>query len=181
MQEGMSRRRPAHSCRTPPPPAAPGGFNPWQGGTDAWDAIGSPCIIVVGAVASLSKEIFDDVPRPLAGRTVLITRPSHLALQTASLFADNGARVVLYPLLDISPLPFDLPDVNAFDLFIFTSQNAVLLFMNKMLAANLDARSFGRSKIYCIGPKPGTRFSLCGIRADGTADEYRAEGSWRCP
>ena len=139
-------------------------------------AIGSPCIIVVGAVASLSKELFDDTLKPLAGRTVLITRPSHLALQTASLFADNGARVVLYPLLDISPLPFDLPDVSAFDLFIFTSQNAVPLFMNKMLAANLDARSFNKSGIYCIGPRTRDALLAYGIRADGMAGEYRAEG-----
>ncbi|MCK9262687.1 MAG: uroporphyrinogen-III C-methyltransferase [Deltaproteobacteria bacterium] len=146
-------------------------------GLDAREhGIGSPCIIVVGAVVSLSEELFNDIPKPLAGRTVLITRPSHLALQTASLFVDNGAKAVLYPLLDISALPFDLPDMNALDLFIFTSQNAVPLFMHKMLAANLDARSFGKSEIYCIGPKTRDALLAYGIRADGMADEYRAEG-----
>lgn len=138
--------------------------------------ITSPCIIVVGKVAALSRELFTNDPKPLTGRSVLITRPAHLALQSASLFADTGARVVLYPLLEISPLPFELPDIRTFDLFIFTSQNAVPMFMEKMLSAHLDARAFGDCEIYCIGPKTRETLSTYGIQADGMAEEFRAEG-----
>lgn len=146
-------------------------------GRDAADhGIGSPCIIVVGNVASLSRELYSDESKPLAGRSVLVTRPAHLALETASLFASYGAWVVLYPLLEISPLPFDLPDIRAFDLFIFTSQNAVPIFMKKMFARDMDARAFSGKGIYCIGPKTRNMLRSYGIRADGMAEEFRSEG-----
>jgi uroporphyrinogen III methyltransferase/synthase len=139
-------------------------------------AIASPCVMVVGRVVSLSRELFDNTPKPLEGRSVLVTRPSHLALHTASLFADMGARVVTYPLLEISPLDFELPEVDRIDLFIFTSQNAVPLFMDKVLSRGMDARAFHNSQIICIGPKTRDALKAYGIRADGMASEFRAEG-----
>ncbi len=138
--------------------------------------IGSPCIVVVGAVAALSKDLYVEAVKPLQGKSVLITRPSHLAIESAPLFTENGAKVVLYPLIEISPLPFDLPDVAAFDLFIFTSQNAVPLFLDKLFAADLDVRAFSGKEIYCIGPKTREALRSYGIIADGMAEEYRAEG-----
>lgn len=138
--------------------------------------IGSPCIVVVGEVASLSTRLFSETDRPLTGRTVLLTRPVHLALESASLFAQAGATVSLYPLLEIAPLPFDLPDLSAVDMIIFTSQNAVPLFMDKLLASGLDARALAGREICCIGPKTRDALAGYGIRADGMASEFRAEG-----
>ena len=118
--------------------------------------IGSPCIVVVGAVAALSKDLYVEAVKPLQGKSVLITRPSHLAIESAPLFTENGAKVVLYPLIEISPLPFDLPDVAAFDLFIFTSQNAVPLFLDKLFAADLDVRAFvGQENPTASAPRQG--------------------------
>jgi uroporphyrinogen III methyltransferase / synthase len=138
--------------------------------------IGSPCIVVVGEVASLGRELFTPEDKPLKGRTVLITRPSHLASGSASLFTDAGAEVLVYPLLEIAPLPFDLPDLASLDILIFTSQNAVPLFMDKVFGAGLDARALAGREIYCIGPKTRDTLLGYGIRTDGMASEFRAEG-----
>ena len=138
--------------------------------------IGSPCIIVVGEVAALSSELYVREPKSLAGRSVLITRPAHLALESASVFSGNRARVVLYPLIEISPLPFDLPDIASCDMLIFTSQNAVPLFLDRMFASNLDARALAGKEVLCIGPKTREALRSYGIVADAMAEEYRAEG-----
>jgi len=138
--------------------------------------IGSPCIIIVGEVASLSRELYVSEPKPLAGRSVLITRPAHLALESASIFSGNGARAVLYPLIEISPLPFDLPDIASCDMLIFTSQNAVPLFLNRMFQSGSDTRALAGKEILCIGPKTREALRAYGVVADAMAAEYRAEG-----
>ncbi|HNY65977.1 MAG TPA: uroporphyrinogen-III C-methyltransferase [Deltaproteobacteria bacterium] len=142
----------------------------------AAQGIGSPCIVVVGEVASLGRELFSEEDRPLKGRSVLITRPAHLAGESAALFAEAGAVVGVYPLLEISPLPFDLPDLSSTDILIFTSQNAVPLFFDKLLSSGLDARALAGKEIFCIGPKTRDTLLKYGIASDGMASEFRAEG-----
>ena len=61
-------------------------------------------------------------------------------------------------------------------MFIFTSQNAVPLFLDKTFSAGMDARVFCGKKIVCIGPKTRDSLTSYGIIADAMAEEYRAEG-----
>ncbi len=136
----------------------------------------SPCIIVVGRVASLSERLHTNPGRELSGMSVLITRPGHMAYATAALFASKGARAVVYPLIAIAELPFDLPDLKACDLLIFTSQNAVTLFFRKLATGGMDARALSGVEILCIGPKTRESLREHGVMADGMAEEYRAEG-----
>ena len=139
-------------------------------------AIGSPCVMVVGEVARLSAALYVAQPLPLSGMSILITRPTHLALETSALFAAQGARTVFFPLVEIAGIPFDLPDIKTYDMFIFTSQNAVPLFFEKASSRGLDSRAFSGSEIFCIGPKTRDALARCGIAADGMAGEFRAEG-----
>jgi uroporphyrinogen III methyltransferase/synthase len=136
----------------------------------------SPCIIVVGRVASLSERLHRGPGRELSGMSVLITRPGHMAYATAALFASKGARAVVYPLIEIAELPFDLPDLKACDLLIFTSQNAVTLFFRKLAAARMDARalSWRRGPVH-RSQDQGVPAGARGM-ADGMAEEFRAEG-----
>lgn len=137
---------------------------------------GSPCVIVVGKVASLSERLYARAGHELAGMSVLITRPGHMAYATAALFASKGARAVVYPLIEIAELPFELPDMKTYDLLIFTSQNAVTLFFEKLAAAGRDARALAGIEVLCIGPKTRDALRDFGISADGMAAEFRAEG-----
>jgi uroporphyrinogen III methyltransferase / synthase len=138
--------------------------------------IASPCIIVVGKVVSLSGKLFSKNDLPLSGMSVLITRPDHLAFETASLFASKGARAVVYPLIEIAALPFEIPDLKTYDMLIFTSQNAVSLFFDKLFSLGKDARAFSLIEVLCIGPKTRDTLKGYGIVADGMAREFRAEG-----
>ena len=138
--------------------------------------LGSPCIIVVGKVVSLSEKLYHKNDLPLAGMSVLITRPDHMAYDTATLFASKGARAVVFPLIEIVPLPFEIPDMSTYDMLVFTSQNAVSLFFEKLYSLGRDARSIARTQVFCIGPKTRDTLKGYGVVADGMAHEYRAEG-----
>ncbi len=138
--------------------------------------MGSPCIIVVGKVAGLSKELFGFKEKPLSGRTVLITRPAHLSYKTADAFSALGAQVFIYPLIELREIPFTINDVSKYDMIIFTSQNAVPLFFKSLSAEGLDARALAGIEVICIGPKTRDVLSSFGIKADRMAEEFRAEG-----
>jgi uroporphyrinogen III methyltransferase/synthase len=138
--------------------------------------IGSPCIVVVGQVVSLSEKLYRGSELPLSGMSVLITRPTHLAYETSARFASMGARAVIYPLIEISALPFEIPDPGTYDMLIFTSQNAVSLFFEKLSAVGNDARALAGIEVYCIGPKTRDTLKGFGVIADGMAAEFRAEG-----
>ncbi|MGC9325118.1 MAG: uroporphyrinogen-III C-methyltransferase [Desulfomonilia bacterium] len=138
--------------------------------------IGSPCIVVVGQVVHLSKTLYRARDLPLSGMSVLITRPDHLAYETSMLFASKGARAVVYPLIEISALPFDIPELKTYDILIFTSQNAVSLFFERLFAEGKDARELGGLEVFCIGPKTRDALKEYGIAADAMASEFRAEG-----
>lgn len=73
----------------------------------------------------------DDVRSPLAGAGVLVTRPAHQALPLARLIEQAGGRAILFPTIEIAP-PQDpgpllavLDHLDAYDLAIFISPNAV--------------------------------------------------------
>ncbi len=136
----------------------------------------SPSIIVVGKVVSLSEKLSMKKDLPLSGMSVLITRPGHLALQTASLFASAGARALVYPLIEIDALPFEIPDLTTYTMLIFTSQNAVGLFFERLYSSGRDARALSAVEVFCIGPKTRDALKDFGVIADGMASEFRAEG-----
>jgi uroporphyrinogen-III synthase len=71
------------------------------------------------------------VTAPLAGLTVLVTRPRAQAARFAARVAEAGGTVLLFPAIEIEPIELDAtargniaPD--AFDWIIYTSANAVL-------------------------------------------------------
>jgi uroporphyrinogen-III synthase len=63
----------------------------------------------------------------IAGRGVLVTRPRELARGLAELIERRGARAILFPALEIEPLPAPaaLARLREFDLVVFVSPSAV--------------------------------------------------------
>jgi uroporphyrinogen-III synthase len=60
----------------------------------------------------------------LAGRGVLVTRPRELAQGLAKRVADAGGRAILFPAIEIEPLPQSAP-VGRYDMVVFISPSAV--------------------------------------------------------
>ncbi|MFN3397325.1 MAG: uroporphyrinogen-III synthase [Sulfurimicrobium sp.] len=77
---------------------------------------------------------------PLQGMGIVVTRPAHQAQQLAQLIAAAGGEAILFPALEIIDAA-DVPALNAliarldaFDVAIFISPNAVSKAMNLILA-----------------------------------------------
>ena len=68
---------------------------------------------------------------PLAGRTIVVTRPRAQADALAALIAGQGGRAVVFPVLEIGPAddpaPLDraIASLDSYALAIFISPNAV--------------------------------------------------------
>lgn len=60
----------------------------------------------------------------LAGRGVLVTRPRELAQGLAKRVADAGGRAIVFPAIEIEPLPHRGP-VGRYDVVVFVSPSAV--------------------------------------------------------
>jgi uroporphyrinogen-III synthase len=97
---------------------------------------------------------------PLAGRTVVVTRPAHQSAGLAATLRGLGAQVVEFPALRIEPIAPRTTgaqtDTDAFDWVIYTSANAVALARTR-LARPLKAR------VAAIGPATAQALELAGI------------------
>lgn len=56
---------------------------------------------------------------------IVITRPKDQAIETAKEIENLGLQALVEPLLDVRPLPYEMPDLNAYQGIIFTSANSV--------------------------------------------------------
>lgn len=80
---------------------------------------------------------------PLAGLNIAVTRPREQAAQLAQRIAQAGGKVILFPLLEISPaadpetLRTLIARLHEFDLAVFISPNAVRYGMEAIRAANV--------------------------------------------
>ncbi len=128
--------------------------------------------------------------RPLAGRTVVVTRPREQADALAVPLRELGAEVILAPVIRIVPRPLDeeaqrvLAGVASYDLLVFTSVNGVRIF-----ADGLDEAGLGLSALKASGAAPGRRPVLAaigpataaalearGLACDVVPEDYVAEG-----
>ena len=92
--------------------------------------------------------------RPLAGKRIIVTRPKGQAEGLAALIRDAGGEPLLFPAIEILPLADSAPfqrfaqRLDAFDLAIFVSRNAVEsalgLLRDKVWPARLRVATVGR-------------------------------------
>lgn len=93
--------------------------------------IAAPCIIVIGGVAALHKQLNWFEKRPLFGKTVLITRTRTHSSHIRSVLQEAGARVLEAPALRVVPptntaaLHEAVARLASYDWVVFTSANGV--------------------------------------------------------
>ncbi|UZJ80398.1 uroporphyrinogen-III synthase [Fictibacillus sp. KU28468] len=116
--------------------------------------------------------------RPLAGKTVVVTRPAH---QSASLLAkleEEGAEAVSFPVLHIAKATMDseeeavLQQLEQFDWVVFTSANGVLYFLQMLQETG---KTFTSQKIAAVGPKTGRRLEENGVSIDLMPGKYEGK------
>jgi uroporphyrinogen III methyltransferase/synthase len=119
-------------------------------------------VTVVGPVAALGEELAWRGVGPLAGVTIVVTRPRAQASVLAGRLRDLGARVVEAAAIRPEPLPFSIPPLDDVDLVVLSSPNGVARFFDTLHDDGRDARALAGAQVAVIGP--------------GTADALRARG-----
>ncbi len=141
-----------------------------------------PAPILASMNTAETLEVPVGVP-PLAGRTVVVTRPKAQAAELADALERLGANVICFPTIRIVPpddpgaLERALCGEAEHDWVVFTSVNGVLAFEAAAEAAGLDSRACVRdASICCIGPATARTAEAAGLSVDLIPEAHVAEG-----
>ena len=140
-----------------------------------------PGILVVGPVAGLREYLRWFDARPLFGKRVLVTRSREQAAELVDLLEQFGAEAVEAPAIRVVPpddfqnLDLSCADAGTFDWIIFSSENAVDVFMRRLLAGTCDVRDLKGPRLCAIGPATADRLARYGIKVDLMPVEYHTD------
>lgn len=143
--------------------------------------ISHPSIIVIGKVAKLAKTLSWWEKLPLSGKRVILLRTLTQSQELTQALSDQGAEVIQYPLLNLSPARKALEKItqkmlSPFTMLIFTSPNAVEFFLDACRKTQIDARAFAGKEIISIGPKTTQKLNDYGLIPDKEARTNSQEG-----
>ncbi len=144
--------------------------------------VGSPAIIVVGAVAGIDEPGLDFfIRRPLFGRRIIVTRSRQQASDLSQQLTALGAEVLEAPTIELVPpqdwATFDeaLRQLQT-DWLVLTSVNGVSALSQRLEVLGLDARHLAKVKIAVIGESTGEALrAQLGLRADLMPSRFVAE------
>jgi uroporphyrinogen III methyltransferase/synthase len=120
--------------------------------------------------------------RPLAGRTVVVTRPREQAASLAEPLEALGAEVLQAPTIRIEPRPLDdevaavLRELATYQLVVFTSANAVRVFAAYLARGTEDGGMPAGPVVAAVGPATAAALETYGLACHLVPDEYVAEG-----
>jgi uroporphyrinogen III methyltransferase/synthase len=141
-----------------------------------------PAILVVGDVVSLRRDFNWFEKQPLFGKRVLITLPtednSRLsgALESLGAACEELPLIAIQPLDDYSALDTAIKDIDQYQWIVFTSQNGVRFFKDRLVALHYDIRQLKGVRVATIGPKTKEAVEALGIRIDLQPEKYTQEG-----
>lgn len=140
-----------------------------------------PVVVIVGPVAVESVLGAWFTSRPLFGKTVLVTRPREQARSMSDRLADLGARVLHQPAIEItapanwSPVDEAIASLEQYDWLVFSSQNGVEYFLDRLRSKGHDWRKLGGVSIAAIGPATSDALARRDLVADLQPAKYQAE------
>jgi uroporphyrinogen III methyltransferase / synthase len=111
---------------------------------------------------------------PLSGKTIVVTRALTQARNLSDGLEKLGAKIVVFPTIDIRLLIDTIPvGIDKVDWIVFTSANGVRGLHASVRAENL-MQKFPRSRICCVGPGTESMAKKAGLNADLLPDIYTA-------
>lgn len=119
---------------------------------------------------------------PLAGRTIVVTRPKDQAGALVAALEALGARTLAVPLIGIGPSPEPervasaIRALASYDWVAFTSPNGAAAFASALAAAGSSAASLGAARVAAVGPGTSEALERAGLPVARVATEHRGEG-----
>jgi len=135
--------------------------------------IAAPALFVVGDVAAFQQALDPSALAPLAGKRVLVTRTRAQSSTLAEALRLEGAYPLLLPAIEVER-HVDPAEVaraaqalagGAYGWAVFTSANAVDVFMDALFEAGGDARTLGPARIAAVGAATDRALRARGLRA----------------
>jgi len=132
-----------------------------------------------------SKSVQNDLGprgRPLAGRTVVITRPQAQAEEFVVELEKYGTRVIVCPTIEIAePEAYERLDeaidhLYGYDWLVFTSINGVDYFLRRLKARGHTISEIDELRVCAIGEATAERLRAAHIHVDVVPEEFKAEG-----
>jgi uroporphyrinogen III methyltransferase/synthase len=120
--------------------------------------------------------------KPLAGRTVVITRAAAQADEFVTELERYGAKVVLCPTIEICALDSyerldeAIDHLYGYDWLIFTSVNGVAYFFQRLKARVRDVSDLDELKVCAIGEATADSLRDLHVHVDVIPEEFKAEG-----
>ncbi len=120
--------------------------------------------------------------RPLAGRTIVVTRAESQAQEFVRELEQYGAEVVLCPTIEIRELESyerldeAIDHLYGYDWLIFTSVNGVDYFFQRLEARRHEPSELDELKVCAIGDATAEKLRTLQVHVDVIPDEFKAEG-----
>lgn len=121
-------------------------------------------------------------PRPLAGRTVVVTRPRGQAGGLTALLEAAGARVLSCPVIEVVPLGLTdelrvaIDRLESYGTVVFTSANGVAIFCDRLADRRRTPKALSACELVAIGPATARALEERGLAPSVVPEEYVAEG-----
>ena len=140
-----------------------------------------PAVVFIGEAVRLRGLLGWAERRPLAGKTVVLTRTRAQSQEMAALLDEEGAQVLVWPCVAIEPpesfaaLDEAARDLARFEWIVFSSANGVEGFLARLAASGKDLRALGKSRIAAVGPTTAKALAQARLVADAVPEEFNAE------
>ena len=101
-------------------------------------------------------------------KTVLVTRPKHQAEPFVRALAENGLISVVFPTIEIRPVPgWTVPDLSRFSGIFFTSANSVQFFLERLLEESpAELPNLRKSKVWAVGKTTAADLDKQGVKTE---------------
>jgi uroporphyrinogen III methyltransferase/synthase len=120
--------------------------------------------------------------KPLAGRTIVITRARKQAAEFADALEQFGARVISCPTIEITEpesyvaLDDALDNFFGYDWLIFTSVNGVEYFLRRFETKGHDVDELDELRVCAIGDATAEKLRDAQVHVDVVPIQFKAEG-----
>lgn len=138
-----------------------------------------PAVTVIGDVVALRSELNWYEKKPMFGQRILVTREHAGGFEVLE---EQGAEVLQFSTIEIVPpeswtdLDKTIDQIDTYAWLIFTSQNGVRFFFDRLFEKGVDIRRLGGIRICAIGAKTEAAVNKFGLRVDLVPKEFNAEG-----
>jgi uroporphyrinogen III methyltransferase/synthase len=141
------------------------------------EKVGSPALVVIGAVAGDAVRVPWFETRPLHGLRVAVTHTAQRQGALEARLQELGATIFSFPTIEIAAPPREVLNtaLQFHDWIILSSANAAELLFQIMDHQTLDARSLGGTRICAVGAATVQALQWRFLRADLQPESYEPE------